>query len=407
MKKTLLSLSLILIAVLALTGCYQWPDPIWNPDQEEPPVPTITGVSSTTLLGGMENLTITGTGFGTDVSKLVVHFKKGSTTGIGRTLSATDTEIVVEAPAVYSDSLEIWLDKIPCWRFAKYTDNLITINQGVKAIPIITTRTLDKVAINENNDITVAMGGTMDMLLVEGDSISTISGASFSDSKPVLGMKTKGSIIYYSLLYRFARYDGSVYKVNVNAPKLNCNDFDFANNGKIYFTAENNIFSLNHDMTTAETPLTDLDYNYKKCQVYDDKLYVTATYLGDDTLRTNEKLILAYPVNTDGSLGAEEVVINWTEDFAGSVISDITFDANGSMYVATRTSTPVYVIEPVAGSYADGNIRLLYPVLLNDMVNSMSWENGSNMAIIAEDGDGIRTVYSVPMLVGPSASYMP
>lgn len=407
MKKTLFSLSLILIAALALTGCYEWPDPIFNPDEEEPPVPTITGVSATTVLGGMESLTITGTGFGTDATKIIVHFKKGSTTAIGRTLSTTDTEVVVEAPALYSDSLEIWLDKIPCWRFAKYTENLITIEQGVKAIPIITTKTLDKVAINENNDIYVAQGGSKDMLLIEGDSISTVVGASFSDSKPVLGMKAKGSSVYYSLLYRFAKYDGTIERVDVNSPKLNCNDFDFANNGKIYFTADNNIFSLNHDLSTQGTPVTDLNYLYKKCQVYNDKMYVTATYDGDDSLRTNEKLILAYPINTDGSLGTEEVVINWTEDFAGSEISDITFDANGSMYVATKTSTPIYVIEPVAGSYADGNIELLYPVLLNDKVNSMSWEVGSSMAIITEDGDGIRTVYTVPMLVNPCPSYMP
>ena len=105
--------------------------------------------------------------------------------------------------------------------------------------------------------------------------------------------------------------------------------------------------------------------------------------------------------------GAAEMVINWTEDFAGTIISNIVFDADDRMYVATQTRTPVYVIEPVAGSYADGDISLLFPVLLKNKIISMRWETGDYMGLLAEDADGIRTAYRLNMIETASPSYIP
>ena len=157
MKKTLMSLSLILIVALALTGCYEWPDPIWDPSDEGLPVPTITAVDATTLMGGIDNVTITGTGFGSAADEVLVYFKKGSTVGRGRTLSATDTELIVEAPPTYSDSLEIWIDRRGCFVYAKDTTNLITINSGMELLPILPPSPFNKVAIDDGN-ILIAYG---------------------------------------------------------------------------------------------------------------------------------------------------------------------------------------------------------------------------------------------------------
>ncbi|MDZ7822301.1 MAG: hypothetical protein U5N26_11170 [Candidatus Marinimicrobia bacterium] len=169
----------------------------------------------------------------------------------------------------------------------------------------------------------------------------------------------------------------------------------------------NNIYSTNHDFS-GETPAVQTeDFNFKQCAFYDGKLYVSSVYTGSDTLRSNEKAIMAYPANGDGSLGAPETVINWTEDFAGSVISGITFDADGKMYVATQTRTPVYVIDPVGGTYDGGDISLLYPVLLDQKIVSMNWESGGYMAYIGEDSEGTRNIFRLKMLPQPSPSYIP
>ncbi len=407
MKKTLMSLSLILIVVLALTGCYEWPDPIWNPDDTGLPTPTITGVDATALTGGIDNITITGSGFGDVANEVLVYFKKGTTVGRGRTLTATNTQLVVEAPATYSDSLEIWIDRRGCFEYAKYTSSLITISEGMNALSLMPPAPVSKIAI-DNENILVAYGTAKDMLHISDlDSVTTMVGVSFAATQKVLSMKMKGTDVYYTLSYYFAKFDGAVTREKINTDKVSCLDFSFANNNRVYFTASNNIYSMHHDLSNASAAVEDENYDYEKCEVYDGNLYVSATYVGTDTLRTNEKLILAYPVNVDGTLGTPVTVINWTDDFAGSEIVDIVFDTDDRMYVATKTRTPIYVIEPLAGSYADGNIKLLYPVLLEDEVVCMSWETGTDMAVITENADGMRTAYRIKMLEMPSASYIP
>ena len=403
-----MSLSLILIVVLALTGCYEWPDPIWNPDDDGLPTPTISGVDVTTLLGGIENITITGSGFGTVAEEVLVYFKKGTTVGRGRTISATDTELIVEAPATYSDSLEIWVDRRGCFEYAKYSTNLITINSGFKSHPIITTSPLIFVAINETGDMIVGQGSNQDVYSVTvDDSIEVIPGVSFSNSLNMLSMRTKGTDMYYTLREYLVKFDGSVNRFKINSDKANCTDFAFANNNKVYIVGNSFIYSADDDLSNAVLEVDDTDYNFKKCEYYDGKLYVATTYQGDDSLKYGEKAIMAYPVNTNGTLGAAEMVINWTEDFAGTIISNIVFDADDRMYVATQTRTPVYVIEPVAGSYADGDISLLFPVLLKNKIISMRWETGDYMGLLAEDADGIRTAYRLNMIETASPSYIP
>ncbi len=408
MKKTLMSLSLILIVVLALTGCYEWPDPIWNPNDTGRAVPTITGVSATTLRGGIDNITISGTGFGTVAEELLVRFKNGTTVGTGRVMSVTDTEIVVEAPAVYSDSLEIWIDLRGCFEFAKYSANLITIVEGVDAIPIISVSPLILVGINETGVITVAQGSNKAVISVSAeDSISTIPDVVFSNSLNALALRTKGTDIYYTLREYLCKFDGTLLRKKVNSTKNNCTDFAFADNGKVYVVSPGYIYSTNNDLSGAEDVVVDPNYRFGKCEVYDNNLYVSSVYVGSDTMRTNEKAIIAYPINTDGSLGTPSTVINWTEDFAGSTISGIVFDNEATMYVSTLTQTPIYKIEPVAGSYADGNISLLYPVLLDEKIISMRWDAGASMAYISESSDATRTVNRLSMTKPASPSYIP
>ncbi|MDZ7822302.1 MAG: IPT/TIG domain-containing protein [Candidatus Marinimicrobia bacterium] len=234
MKKTFMSLGLVLIVILALSGCYEWPDPIYDPDEEGLPVPTISSVDKTTLLGGIDQLTITGSGFGTVEEEVLVYFKKGTTVGCGRTLNVTDTEVIVEAPAVYSDSLEIWLDRIGCFEYAIYDETPITVEKGLASIPIVTPLTFNKVAINENAEMTVALGSSADMFHISADdSVTTISDVSFSNSLNVLSLRTKGSDIYYTLREYVAKYnDGSLDRSAVNGDKNPLNDFVFASNGR-------------------------------------------------------------------------------------------------------------------------------------------------------------------------------
>ncbi|MCF7832610.1 MAG: IPT/TIG domain-containing protein, partial [Candidatus Marinimicrobia bacterium] len=329
MKKTLMSLSLILIVVLALTGCYEWPDPIWNPDDTGLPTPTISSVDVTALLGGIDNITITGTGFGDAADEVLVYFKKGTTVGRGRTIAATNTELIVEAPATYSDSLEIWVDRRGCFEYAKYTTNLITISSGLNMIPLVTESPKIKIAINESGDMWVALGANKNMFFITADdSVTLVNDVSFSGTMNVLAMRSAGSDLYYTLREYIVKYDGAVDRHKVNPDKNPLNDFAFANNGKIYLVSENKIYSTDHDMTNEAVAILDTNYKYTKCEVYDDKLYTASTYVGGDTLRSLEKSIMAYPINTDGSLGTVEEIINWTDDFAGSIISSITFDSD-------------------------------------------------------------------------------
>mgnify|MGYP000628007727 CR=1 FL=1 len=418
MKKTLMSLSLILIAALALTGCYDWPDPIWV-DGPGATVPTITGVSSTTLLGGIENVTISGTGFGTVAEELLVYYKKGTTVGRGRTLSATDTELIVEAPAVYSDSLELWIDKRGCFEFAKYDTILTTITEGVNSAPIIAVNPLVQVAINESGNMIVAEASSKNLReYTMEDTLNVFASVVFSNAKNVDALRAKGTTVYYSLReYVCTVNDGVFVKATdrhkMNSDKEYCYDILFADNNKAYFPSNGKIYSGEADLSATGATLEDANFAFGKGNFYDGKIYMAATYLGVDTLlssdslKTGEKVIAAYAVNADGTLGNVEIVINWTNDFAGSTIADITFDNEDRMYVATVTQTPIYIIEPLAGAYNDGNVSLLYPVLMDEMVVSMNWDAGDYMAVITENADGARTAKRIDMTKTASPSYIP
>lgn len=421
MKKASLSLILIFALILGVTGCYEWPASIYQPGDGDT-VPTISGLSATSLYGGIDQVTISGSGFGTERDEVIVYFKKGTTVGRARTLSVADDAVVVEAPVVYSDSLETWIDKRGCFTFAKDTVNLVTILNGMNAVGVdtangyatpISAEVPNCVAVGSSDDVYVDVAGKAFSHILPDRSRNEDQEA-ISD-KDITGMKLTTTDLYYTVAYYLVKHsiaDGSTVKTKKPDGKKYYYDFDFADNGFTYLCGDDGILSVASDFTSASTPVmtaAETDYEMSACAVFGSDLYAAGKYVGIDSLQLGINKIWKYAINADGSLGAKTIVIDWDTQFAGSNVTGIAFADDGKMFVSTATTTPIYAISPIGGSYADGTITLLYQLLLDQKVLNISWDNTTTMGIVfASSTDPVvKSVYNLKMQDSPSPYYAP
>ncbi|SVA59501.1 uncharacterized protein METZ01_LOCUS112355, partial [marine metagenome] len=95
-----------LVPIILFISCEenQYPEDIWDPDDQGLPTPIITSIEPPdSAFSGADEITITGQYFNQDKANNLVYFNSE----LAEILQATETSLVISPPAILGDSITI------------------------------------------------------------------------------------------------------------------------------------------------------------------------------------------------------------------------------------------------------------------------------------------------------------
>ena len=150
------------------------------------------------------------------------------------------------------------------------------------------------------------------------------------------------------------------------------------------------------------------DYDIQSIRVFDDAVYVAAVYIGDDITQSVAGIWKNSILSSDGSIGESVLVLDWatTGVYAEAVITDINFDENGVLYIATDGG-PDNTLDPILMRTLDGEVDVFYKGgILQAPVLELVWGNDSNLYYIHPTGDiNLYEIHCLVMSVGGAPDY--
>lgn len=379
---------------LFFTSCENknYPEDIWDPNSESEPTPTISRVSpADSAYSGVGEITIYGTNFSADSTKNHVFFNSSK----ADIISASDTAITVNPPALLADSIVIKVSVQGAYLFAEFTPYKLysaIMNYG-NYDPID-----DKMwGITIDSDENVYVGkesfpeGKIDKLTPpNGDVTSNV--LTLALSKPVSIRKGTDGYIYYldgitPYIVRNNISSGGVSYASLPGAAI---DLDFDENGNLYCGGNGKeIYRVSSSFAVSTVAAYD-DINIKALRVYNGFLYVAGTYTGQDTTIAIVGVWKNEILSSSGTLGEKELVLDWASTVGSSTnILAITFDEDGIMYIAPDFGDAVTMIK------TDGSIEALYPKILSSPIHKLCWGTGEYLYFNYQGDD--KGIYRLSM----------
>ncbi|APF17035.1 hypothetical protein Calab_1566 [Caldithrix abyssi DSM 13497] len=151
------------------------------------------------------------------------------------------------------------------------------------------------------------------------------------------------------------------------------NDIDFDQDGNLWVAAQTELVKVKPDR--SKETLATFSLFLQSIRVHEEG-GTTYIYLTGQNLEQNEQKVWRYPLNDDGSIGAEEIILDaatdsWLVKEDGNLvdIKAITFSADGKMYLATDMSPDALVIYDMTTRTYD----FQYPGLIKPKLLALSW----------------------------------
>jgi hypothetical protein len=420
--KIYISIITLVISIALLSGCVDNSiPPGWPPSANPIASPVITSISpADSAVGGVLDITINGSNFGTSADQCIVYF--GTEQGVINTSSFTSNKIVALRPVTYGESVSTRVvvlladdeakinykikkvvSQFAAFPGATLSNSITSDNSGNMYLATIsvkdtsnTYRIIRKISSNGIlSDYGLFPGGlTVSCMRVAPNgtlyALMTGSGGEFHSIPPGGGVSTK--------LFGFQE-------------NMLC--FDFGQDGTIYaggpIDTKKTINIVPPGSTTFIKGPSYTKHIIRALRVFSNYVYVLAEVAKTDTI--NVQGVYRHLIS-GGSLGAQELVLAWsaTGDYATSKFKDLTFSANGDMYIATdKNSDPILLINYNPGSNAITGMRPLYKNLITGSSGGLTWTgniiyervvppaSGGDPSIIAIDmGNPGAQYYGIP-----------
>ena len=114
---THVALGLTLAFILIAAGCNNdYPPSVWDPNYNSKPTPVVNTVEPAYSFSGIGEVTLTGSNFSAVPEENTVYFNGKA----GKTLSATTTQLVVQAPVLVTDSARIKVHVAGAYLYGEY-----------------------------------------------------------------------------------------------------------------------------------------------------------------------------------------------------------------------------------------------------------------------------------------------
>lgn len=386
--KTVLTILVVMALFWAITGCeYDVVEPQWEQEHENPPSPTITQFDPPDVAGaGVNVIKIIGENFSPEIDRNKVYFNNVSVD----ILSASASELVVRRPNIITDEATIKVISYDGLLIAEKSPYQIT-SVFDRFGSFIENIEISSISIDKNNTLYVTYGGTdRQVLKVTPDGTITSLGISsrlVTDSRVepngnVILMMNNRTIMQWNVT---TNEEAEWYQ---SGKRVSYGDFD-SNKNFLGAGRRTGIVSISPAMDEIVNSYFTAD-EITSLRVYNNAVYVIVNIASPDE-NNPEWGIWRLPI-TDaiGTLGEPVLVLDWTQtEYAESTLNSMTFDADGTMYIANSSEQPLLMYSP-----ADGTIEPFYKDILPSSATKIVWgnENDLFMVLAAESEQSVLVV---------------
>lgn len=360
---TVLTSLLIVFAMIMILSCENdYPPSIYDPNKKGLPNPIINSVEPPSVaLAGVTKITILGSNFASDISKIIVYFNASK----GDILEASDTRIVVRAPILVADSVLIRVAVQGAELFGVY-------NKKYKLLPAQAPVT--KFApVDEPWGITTDAEGNIYTSMVVSNAGVGIRKIDLNGV--VTNWAPKGGETFYNSLKMgpnktiyaarkqkaiFTVTEGQKGVVFVSSGLGTITDIDFDQYKNIWGVGNND--KIYRVSPTKNVKAFDFKADLRSVRVFNNYVYVAGK-------KDNLEKVWRFPITGDGEVGQAEEYFDFTTATGNSlfIITAITFALDGDMYVGTDAPAAVYIVHP------DKSMEPLYPGQLFPKTSVFSW----------------------------------
>ena len=384
--QNLFSCLLIGLILIVGIGCEydDYPDPIWDPDDEGGAAPVITTIDPADVAyDGLTIVTISGENFSPTLSENQVTFN-----GVIATLDAdlsTATDLVLTMPIIISDAslnamsgVQVMVAVQGAYEGAVY-DQDFRVERAVIEWGGFIGEKPEKLpnAIAVDADENVFIAGTDKVLYkIDNLGVRTEYGTGLSATTNDLKIGPGGAAYFARnnpYVYRFDAAGGAADRWHRVGSKIAC--FDFNADQNIYCGGKNDslyfvdvIAETNRGVALAE------DYIYTALRVYDGYVYVAGVYDGADVAVTVMQAIWRHEILADDELGPRELVYDWAdaEYSTDQDILSMIVDSDGLFYVGLSEADGPAIITI---DFATQAVATFYDAVLTAPATSLSWGN--------------------------------
>lgn len=411
MNKWFLLLAVILLGAQACSD--NDATTIWDPSAEPPVsvVPQITSINPPDgYLAGVDAITVSGTGFPTNVNDVTIYFSSEEDRGIkGLILSASATELVVRPPQLIGEDLDVVISVAGTERLSNTFKYSLAAPQlpGYKTFNDKADEPLN-IAIGPDNTLFVALttgGNAQGILKVDLNSEAQAATPYILANNRFRwdDIGFAGGELYMALGLRavFRGTDGAREAAHFIMPNpFNFVGFDVDDSGNMWLVGDNTHI-VRHVPQTARVNISNVASLPDNTKIYEFAADASAIFYFEDKL---------YVVGNDGEaakiwaldLDANRDVVAVNEfanlsvllgdvNLATNQFTDMTMAADGTVYISTNR--PEGIIEVQAdGTAATG----LYPGVVLPTINSLYWQDNSNYLFISRVApDGVEYTNNV------------
>lgn len=364
----------------------EYPDSLWPPETEAKPDPVINEVTPTEdVFAGIDEITLIGNNFSSDIERNHVYFDGTS----AKIISASTTELVVQAPKVTGDSLRIQVSVDGAIDFAEWFPFTLT-SAVVEFSDFSDNDDPFGLAMDSESNLYVSLqqdkeGKKKKVVKVTPEGERQDYGKSSFDKASQMHIGPDGELYLVNLLqYIFSIPSGGGNdQLFIQVPG-GVFDLDFDSNLNLYCGGSGSaIYNVNIDDGTSQTVAEYDTVSIRAVRVFNGYIYVAGKYRGTNLNKVQEGVWRNQILNADGDLGEKELVFDWAAKYPQYQIMDIEFAADGTMYIGTNAPQGIIAID------ADGNDAPLYEGVLEPDSYSLCWANDSYLYVTrrgAEDG---------------------
>jgi hypothetical protein len=389
--KTLTMLSVLLVAVFAISCDDTKENSVWPGEFDTNPAPVLSTISpETEFLAGVGTLELTGQNFSSNPSENRVYFNDVKAV----VLEASPTRLLLRTPNLVSEEVRI--------RVSVVGADLFSNTMMYRLLP-----TIQVPAGLRDSDSPYAVTTN-----AEGDIFLSNLASGVNEGIVVIANEEKTTFVPpRGWWYQNIKIgpDGRIYMVRGGTTFANVyvapaaggpegffvrfggglGDLDFDQNNYMWTgganqgTANNKLYRVDLEGNVAEYIF---DANIRAIRYYDGNLYVGG-------LQGTTKGVWRFPVDGNNDLGTPALVFELPGDYTTQNVRAITFDANGNMFVGITGSDPILEVS------ASGGWEVLYPGVLQGDAQAFGWLPGTTkLLVILETGERETTLYEVEML---------
>jgi hypothetical protein len=424
MKKSFYKIIIVFAGIFSFyTGCSEDITPSLYKEPDPTAVPSISAVDpANSAVAGVTEITISGSDFSSDKTKLVVYFNSVP----AAILEASPTQLKVQAPNLPSDSIKIQISKIGSISFSNPVQYQLT--------PAYAEIKRDENGTNLFTENRVPNGITTD---AQGNVYVSVK--EFNQNIGVKKITLAGILVPYGQLQDFAPPGGAggsfFSQINLWRDTI----IAARRAAAIFQQAEGTVTSVFASQLMQGTLMYDIDFDQnlnvwaggrgttsggggpslfritpergvksfsyfnliKALRIYDNHLYILTTVNDEDIIRR-------FAILSSDSLGPIEDIFNISQSVlpdsgnAQTTANDFDIAADGDIIIGTtRNEDPIVVVN------SDGSSEPLYPGVIpaGTIVSAFAWDPGQYLYLTRQaSGSFIQSLFRINMQK-PGAPY--